>query len=178
MSPTPNPIHATNAWNPTGRTLQPVPGTRLYYAHADALGGPRTFVLLGNQHHLTFVADLEGHVAPETLRDLLIERYGLYPHLLDLDPAPGLPRLFEEQSPASPQPATHDAAESTPGVDARPRSAPTGSPPPDARSSGWPAAGVSPAIDPSMLEVSEVQAEGSGAAPRARRQRPRRSPGA
>jgi len=50
-------IHATNAWNPTGRNLEPVPGTRLYYAHAETLGGPRTFVLLGDQQHLTFVGD-------------------------------------------------------------------------------------------------------------------------
>src|SRR5437667_9100647 len=47
------PIHATNAWNPTGRNLLPIPGTRLYYAHAEALNGPRTFVLLGDQQHLT-----------------------------------------------------------------------------------------------------------------------------
>jgi len=93
----PAPIHATNAWNPTGRNLQPVPGTRLFFTHADALNGPRTYVLLGNQRHLTFVADLEGHVDPASLRSVLIERFGLYPHLIDLDPAPGLPRLFEDQ---------------------------------------------------------------------------------
>jgi hypothetical protein len=92
------PIHATNAWNPTGRNLLPVAGTRLFYAHAEALNGPRTFVLLGDQHHLTFVADLEGHVEPATLRSVLIERFGLYPHLVDLDPAPGLPRLFEDEA--------------------------------------------------------------------------------
>src|SRR5437868_7370722 len=90
-----NPIHATNAWNPTGRNLLPVAGTRLFFAHADALNGPRTFVLLGDQQHLTFVADLEGHVEPSALRSMLIERFGLYPHLLDLNPAPGLPRLLE-----------------------------------------------------------------------------------
>ncbi|MBV8714299.1 MAG: hypothetical protein JO020_32940 [Chloroflexi bacterium] len=89
----PAPIHATNAWNPTGRDLQPVAGTRLYYAHAASLSGDRTFVLLGDQKHLTFVADLEGHVQPSELRGMLIERFGLYPHLLDIDPAPGLPRL-------------------------------------------------------------------------------------
>jgi hypothetical protein len=87
------PIHATNAWNPTGRDLQPVPGTRLFYAHAASLSGERTFVLLGDQKHLTFVADLEGHVDPAELRDLVIDRYGLYPHLIDSDPAPGLPHV-------------------------------------------------------------------------------------
>jgi hypothetical protein len=86
-------IHATNAWNPTGRNLLPVPGTRLFYAHAEALNGPRTFVLLGNQQHLTFVADVDGHIEPGSLRELTIDRFGLYPHLVDLEPAPGLPRL-------------------------------------------------------------------------------------
>ena len=99
MSTLPAPIHATNAWNPTGRNLLPVTGTRLYVTHADALSGPRTYVLLGNQRHLTFVADLEGHVEPASLRSMLIEKFGLYPHLIDVDPAPGLPRLFEEQAP-------------------------------------------------------------------------------
>ena len=79
----PLPIHATNAWNPTGRDLLPVDGTRLYYCHAERLAGERTFVLLGDQKHLTFVADLEGHLEPTSLRTLLIERFGLYPHLLD-----------------------------------------------------------------------------------------------
>ena len=97
MTSPPAPIHATNAWNPTGRNLQPVPGTRVFFTHADALNGLRTYVLLGNQRHLTFVADLEGHVDPALLRSVLIERFGLYPHLIDLDPAPGLPRLFEDQ---------------------------------------------------------------------------------
>jgi hypothetical protein len=92
-----SPIHATNAWNPTGRNLLPVASTRLFYAHAESLNGPRTFVLLGDQHHLTFVADLEGHVEPTALRSTLIERFGLYPHLVDFDPAPGLPRLFKNQ---------------------------------------------------------------------------------
>jgi hypothetical protein len=92
------PIHATNAWNPTGRDLLPIPGTRLFYAHADALNGPRTYVLLGNQQHLTFVADLDGHVDPSTVRSVLIDRFGLYPHLIDVDPAPGLPRLSDEQT--------------------------------------------------------------------------------
>jgi hypothetical protein len=89
----PTPIHATNAWNPTGRDLQPLPNTRLYYTHATTLSGPRTFVLLGDQKHLTFVGDVEGHVEPSELRQLMIERYGLYPHLIDADPAPGLPRV-------------------------------------------------------------------------------------
>jgi hypothetical protein len=78
-------IHSTNAWNPTGHNLLGIPGTRLFYTHAEALSGPRTFVLLGSQQHLTFVADLEGHVDPSTVRSILIERFGLYPHLIDLD---------------------------------------------------------------------------------------------
>jgi len=95
-------IHATNAWNPTGRNLLPVPGTRLFYAHAEGLNGPRTFVLLGNQQHLTFVADVDGHADPTSLRALAIEQFGLYPHLVDLEPAPGLPRVFEPR-PGAPQ---------------------------------------------------------------------------
>ncbi|MCA1647075.1 MAG: hypothetical protein LC797_16970 [Chloroflexi bacterium] len=93
MIQVPTQIHATNAWNPTGRNLQPVAGTRLYYAHAEALNGPRTLVLLGDQQHLTFVGDLTGHVEPGSLRALMIDEHGLYPHQVDLDPAPGLPRL-------------------------------------------------------------------------------------
>ena len=93
--PVTSPIHATNAWNPTGHNLLPVAGTRLFYTHADALNGPRTFVLLGDQRHLTFVADLDEHVDPLRLRAMLIERCGLYPHLVDLEPSPGLPRLFK-----------------------------------------------------------------------------------
>lgn len=89
----PLPIHATNAWNPTGHDLLPVDGTRLYYCHAERLGGARTFVLLGDQKHLTFVADVEGHVEPTTLRALMIERFRLYPHLVDAEPAAGLPRV-------------------------------------------------------------------------------------
>jgi hypothetical protein len=96
VTSSPAPIHATNAWNPTGRNLLPIVGTRLFYAHADALNGPRTYVLLGDQRHLTFVADLEGHVDPDSLRSMLIDRFGLYPHLIDVDPAPGLPRVFDE----------------------------------------------------------------------------------
>jgi hypothetical protein len=91
-------IHATNAWNPTGRNLLPVPGTRMFFAHADALNGPRTFVLLGSQQHLTFIADVAGHVAPASLRSLAIEQLGLYPHLVDLEPAPGLPRVGEARA--------------------------------------------------------------------------------
>lgn len=92
----PTPIHATNAWNPTGRDLQPVSGTRLFYAHATALSGPRTFVFLGDQKHLTFIADLDGHVEASGLRAHLIEQYGLYPHLVDVEPASGLPKVTAE----------------------------------------------------------------------------------
>ena len=87
------PIHATNAWNPTGRDLTPVAGTRLFYTHAEALSGPRTFVLLGDQKHLTFVADVEGHVEPSAMRELVVTELHLYPHLVDLEPAPGLPHI-------------------------------------------------------------------------------------
>jgi hypothetical protein len=80
-------IHASNGWNPTGRNLTVVPGTRLYYVHLDALGGPRTCVFLGSQQHLTFVADLEAHIAPEDLRDRVLRDAGLYPHLVDASPA-------------------------------------------------------------------------------------------
>jgi hypothetical protein len=96
VTSSPAPIHATNAWNPTGRNLLPVLRTRQFYAHADALNGPRTYVLLGDQRHLTFVADLEGHVDPASLRSILIDRFGLYPHLIDVDPEPGLPRVFDD----------------------------------------------------------------------------------
>ena len=61
-------IHATNAWNPTGLNLRQVAGTRLYYVHAEGLHGERTYVLLGTQQHLTFVADLPDHVPPDALR--------------------------------------------------------------------------------------------------------------
>ena len=50
-------------------------------------------MLLGDQQHLTFVADLEDHVHPAALRSIVIDRFGLYPHLVDLEPAPGLPRV-------------------------------------------------------------------------------------
>jgi hypothetical protein len=91
-------IHATNAWNPTGRNLEPVPGTRLFFCHADALSGPRTFVLLGNQQHLTFVADFVGHVAPDALRELAITQLGLYPYLIDAQPTPGSPEPVTRKS--------------------------------------------------------------------------------
>ena len=86
------PIHATNAWNPTGHNLQPVPGCRLYYVYFDSLAGERTLVFLGDQHHLTFVADLEGQVPVDDLRATMLASHKLYPHVIDLDPAPGLPR--------------------------------------------------------------------------------------
>ena len=35
----------------------------MFYTHAGTLTGPRTFVLLGDQQHLTFVADVAGHVS-------------------------------------------------------------------------------------------------------------------
>jgi len=76
-------IHATNAWNPTGHNLLAVPGTRLFYAHVESLSGPRTYVFLGDQQHLTFVADWSEHVAPEDLRDRALLDVGLYPHLVD-----------------------------------------------------------------------------------------------
>src|SRR3954451_20879906 len=85
------PIHTTNAWNPTGHDLQPVDGTRLFYAHIDALNGPRTVVLLGDQKHLTFVADLEGSVPPEELRSVIVEQVGIYAHLVDLSPTVQVP---------------------------------------------------------------------------------------
>jgi hypothetical protein len=65
------------------------------------LTGPRTFVLLGDQHHLTFVADLEGHLDPNSLRDLLIASQGLYPHQVDLEPATGLPRVADSTRPTA-----------------------------------------------------------------------------
>lgn len=83
----PLPIHATNAWNPTGHDLQPVDGTRLFYAHIDALNGPRTVVVLGDQKHLTFVADLEGTVPSTELRSVVVDQCGVYPHLVDETPA-------------------------------------------------------------------------------------------
>jgi hypothetical protein len=48
--------------------------------------------LLGDQRHLTFVGDFDGHIAPEELRSLVLLRAGLYPHLVDLEPVHGLPR--------------------------------------------------------------------------------------
>lgn len=93
-----SPIHATNAWNPTGHTLAPVPGTRLYYVHATRLSGPRTFVLLGGQHHLTFVADLSDHVPPDTLRQRMLDEFGVYPHQVDLPPDASLLRPVDDDS--------------------------------------------------------------------------------
>jgi hypothetical protein len=85
------PIHATNAWNPTGHDLQPVDGTRLYYAHLERLNGPRTVVFLGDQKHLTFVAELEGSVAPGELRSVIVGEFGIYPHLVDVSPSLRVP---------------------------------------------------------------------------------------
>jgi hypothetical protein len=76
-------IHATNAWNPTGRNLLAVPGTRLFYLHADALSGPRTYVFLGTQQHLTFVSDLESHIPPEDIKARVLQAASLYPHLVE-----------------------------------------------------------------------------------------------
>ena len=90
-------IHATNGWNPTGHNLLGVPGTRLFYLHAEALSGPRTSVFLGTQHHLIFVADLDSHVQPEELRARVLAEAHLYPHLVDLKPAPSAPRVFSER---------------------------------------------------------------------------------
>ncbi|MBI2756479.1 MAG: hypothetical protein HYX52_07200 [Chloroflexi bacterium] len=80
------PIHATNTWNPIGQNLRPVPGCRLYYAHVEALSGARTYVFLGDQKHLTFVADLEQHVVVERLHDVVLRSAKLYPHQVDLLP--------------------------------------------------------------------------------------------
>ncbi len=76
-------IHATNAWNPTGQNLRQVAGSRLYFAHVTTLGGPRTQVFLGTQRHLTFVAELDGHLPPEEVRVSAMAAAGLYPHLVD-----------------------------------------------------------------------------------------------
>jgi hypothetical protein len=54
-------------------------------------------VFLGTQHHLTFVADLDSHVPPAALRERVLAEAHLYPHLLDLEPAPGAPRVFSER---------------------------------------------------------------------------------
>ena len=86
-------IHATNAWNPTGHNLLPVAGTRLYYVHLDGLSGPRTAVFLGDQRHLTFVADLDTHVPEASLRGVVLSSVNLYPHLVDDPPESGLPRV-------------------------------------------------------------------------------------
>ena len=85
------PIHPTNAWNPTGHTLLPVPGTRLYYAHLERLSGLRTQVFLGGQRHLTFVADFPETVPVDALREKVILEQRLYPHLVDRVPPKGGP---------------------------------------------------------------------------------------
>ncbi len=90
-------IHPTNAWNPTGQPLLPVPECRLYYAVATRVSGVRTQVFLGSQHHLTFVADFEGEVPVQELRTRVIADRGVYPHLIDLYPAPGLPAPTEAE---------------------------------------------------------------------------------
>lgn len=92
-------IHHTNAGNPTGANLLRLAGTRLYFGHVSRLNGPRTAVLLGTQQRLTFVADLEGHVPPEAIRDVVIRDCGLYPHQVDSPPAPRLPRPSTDQRP-------------------------------------------------------------------------------
>lgn len=84
-------IHASNAWNPTGLSLRPVAGCRLYYAHVERVGGARTQVFLGDQRHLVFVADLEGHLPDTELRERVLADGGLYPHQLDLSAEPALP---------------------------------------------------------------------------------------
>jgi hypothetical protein len=76
-------IHATNGWNPTGHNLLGVPDTRLFFIHVESLSGPRTYVFLGTQHHLTFVADLEGHVPIASVRERVLREAHLYPHLVD-----------------------------------------------------------------------------------------------
>jgi hypothetical protein len=85
------PIHATNAWNPTGHDLQPVEGTRLFYAHVERLNGHRTVVFLGDQQHLTFVADLDGTLPPGELRSVIVSEVGIYPHLVDASPGIRVP---------------------------------------------------------------------------------------
>lgn len=82
------PIHASNAWNPTGKTLQPIENTRLYYVYVEALSGERTYVFLGGQQHLVFVGDLDGHRDPRTIRDQLVGAGRVYPHQVDLTRGP------------------------------------------------------------------------------------------
>lgn len=76
-------IHATNVWNPTGRNLQPIPGCRLYFTHAESLGGQRTWVFLGSQRHLVFAADLPEHLPAAAIPDALVAM-GVYPHQLEV----------------------------------------------------------------------------------------------
>lgn len=90
-------VHATNAWNPTGHNLRQVPGCRLYFTHAVTLGGPRTQIFLGTQQHLTFVAELDGHLASEELRDVTLGVAGLYPHVVDLEPGEAGPAAGEHR---------------------------------------------------------------------------------
>lgn len=66
-----------------------MPGCRLYYTYLDGLAGPRTPVLLGTQQHLSYVADLEGHVPESEVREAVLRTTRLYPHLVDLGPALG-----------------------------------------------------------------------------------------
>jgi hypothetical protein len=79
-------IHASNAWNPTGLNLLPVPGARLYYVHRTTLSGEHTQVFLGGQKKLVFVADLMGTVEADEIRAAVQRETGTYPHLLDLEP--------------------------------------------------------------------------------------------
>lgn len=75
-------IHASNVWNPTGRNLQPIAGYRLYFTHAQSLGGERTWVFLGSQRHLVFAADLPEHLPAASIPETLVAM-GVYPHLLE-----------------------------------------------------------------------------------------------
>lgn len=63
--------------------MLPIAGCRLYYTHALTLGRQRTQVFLGSQQHLTFVAELDGHVPAVEVRDAVLASTRLYPHLLD-----------------------------------------------------------------------------------------------
>jgi hypothetical protein len=72
-------IHASNAWNPTGRNLLPVAGTRLFYTHVTTLSGERTQVFLGDQRHLVYVADVEGSL-PEAAIEEVAGSMRVYPH--------------------------------------------------------------------------------------------------
>jgi hypothetical protein len=91
-------IHATNAWNPIGKNLLPVPGCRLYYAHVTGLNGERTQVFLGNQQHLTFVADFEGYVSESDLYERIVGGQRISPHMVDLVSAAGSPPLLTHRA--------------------------------------------------------------------------------